>query len=125
MGFSPVTGTHFLMPRPPRRSPRLIASLRRAFCASVFAAISAASLFANSSHLLRSMPAGSCYCCCNESRAAAGCAKMCELPKYASRWWATTCAKPHVRRPAASTDAGPHLRRPDRATYAQLQLQAN
>jgi len=35
-----------------------------------------------------------CYCHCAVSKARSGCAKMCEMPKYASRWWATSCARP-------------------------------
>jgi hypothetical protein len=45
---------------------------------------------------------------------------MCELPKYAKRWWATTCVKPRYKRPAEDSNAGPHLRHPDRAQHAQL-----
>ena len=31
-----------------------------------------------------------CYCHCGMSKARGGCVKMCEMPKYASRWWATS-----------------------------------
>jgi len=112
------------MPRPRRFGSRFTALLSRIFCVGLLAIVSGTSLFANTASSLRSVPAGNCYCCCNQLPAAGGCVKMCELPKYASRWWATTCAKPRMRRPAHSSDAGPHIRRPDRATYAKLQPKA-
>jgi len=59
-----------------------------------------------------------CYCGCGMSKTTAGCSKMCELPKYASRWWAVTCAKPRANPPAESPGAGPRLPRPARAERA-------
>jgi len=108
------------MPQPPRTRLRKVVVPGSIVCAVVLALGTAQSLLADTSTRLRSSPPGSCYCCCGESRVAAGCVKICELPKYASRWWASTCAKPHVHRPAQDSNAGPHLRRPDRATYARL-----
>jgi hypothetical protein len=65
-----------------------------------------------------------CYCHCSESRSRDGCTKMCELPKYASRWWATTCVKPrHHYSPLpnpANPGASPRLPHPDRAEHARL-----
>jgi hypothetical protein len=61
-----------------------------------------------------------CYCNCAESHAHGGCAKMCELKKYASRWWATSCAKPHQQIPTNKSGAGPRLPHPDHAEHAQL-----
>ena len=66
----------------------------------------------------RSVAAGGCYCKCAQSKTKLGCTKMCEIPKYASRWWATTCAKPRVSTPAETHDAGPRLPHPDRAERA-------
>ncbi len=43
--------------------------------------------------------AAGCYCHCAMSKAHGGCVKICETPKYASRWWATAVA-------AAAEDAG-------------------
>jgi hypothetical protein len=80
-----------------------------------------ASLFADTPGRLRNVPSGGCYCCCSESRTRGGCVKMCELPKYASRWWAITCAKPRLQHPAEDSNAGPHLHHPDHAEHAQLQ----
>jgi hypothetical protein len=69
----------------------------------------ALSAFADTSDALRKVPAGGCYCGCAHSKTSAGCGKMCELPKYASRWWAVTCVKPHATRPTETPGAGPHL----------------
>ena len=63
---------------------------------------------------------GTCYCHCPVSRAHSGCAKMCEPAKYASRWWATSCVKPHRQTSGANSKAGPRLPHPDRAEHAQL-----
>ena len=108
------------MPRSSRFPSLLGAALRRALCAAFLVATAAAGLLADSSSRLRGVPAESCYCGCTESHSKGRCVKMCELPKYASRWWATSCAKPRIHRPANDSNAGPHIRRPDRATYAQL-----
>jgi len=109
------------MLRPARFSSRQLRTLRRTLAAALLIATASATLLADTSSRLRSVPAGSCYCGCTESHSRGGCVKMCELPKYASRWWATTCAKPRIRRPANDSNAGPHLHHPNRATYAQLQ----
>ena len=53
--------------------------------------------------------ASSCYCGCAMSKTATGCAKMCDLPKFASRHWAVTCTKVHTAAPAESPNAQPHL----------------
>lgn len=45
---------------------------------------------------------------------------MCDLPKYLSRWWATSCAKPRMKAPADNHGAGPRYPHPDRAEHAQL-----
>ncbi len=34
-----------------------------------------------------------CYCDCDQDRDASMCTRMCELPKYQNRWWATSCHK--------------------------------
>ena len=61
---------------------------------------------------------GGCYCGCAHSKTSAGCAKMCELPKYASRSWAVSCAKPRVKPPAETPGAGPHYAHKPRAERA-------
>jgi len=67
---------------------------------------------------LRPAATGGCYCCCGLSKTSAGCKKMCELPKYASRWWAVTCSKPHAKVPVETPNAQPHLPHPSRAERA-------
>jgi hypothetical protein len=68
---------------------------------------------------LRTAEVGTCYCHCAESSAHRSCVKMCEMPKYAARHWATTCAKPRFRRPAENRDAGPRFEHPGRNERAQ------
>ena len=77
-------------------------------------------LFADTSAMLRSVPLTKCYCHCSESHARAGCAKMCESKRYASRWWAKTCVKPHMQSPAHNSNAGPRFPHPGRAEHAKL-----
>jgi len=93
----------------------------RLFLASSLLLTTAFSLLANTPDSLRTVPAGECYCHCSESHARAGCVKMCELKKYASRWWATSCAKPRIKPPADNSGAGPRLPHPDHAEHAQLE----
>jgi hypothetical protein len=45
---------------------------------------------------------------------------MCEMPKYASRWWATSCTKSRSRYSGDNPGAGPRLRHKDRAEHARL-----
>ena len=79
------------------------------------------SVLADSSGRLRQITPAGCYCGCAQSKTSAGCAKMCELPKYASRWWAVTCAKPHITTPTEKSGAGPRLPHPGRAERAANQ----
>jgi hypothetical protein len=69
---------------------------------------------------LRTATVGTCYCHCRESRAHRDCVKMCELPKYSARQWATTCAKPRLKWPVENRDAGPRFAHPGRNERAQL-----
>ncbi len=61
---------------------------------------------------------GGCYCGCAHSKTSVGCAKMCELPKYASHWWAVSCSKPRVQPPVETPGAGPHYPHKPRAERA-------
>jgi len=38
-------------------------------------------------------PHGFCYCGCDKMIGQTRCMKLCELPKYEDRWWATSCRK--------------------------------
>ncbi len=78
------------------------------------------SLLANTPGRLKSAPAGGCYCHCSRTKGLGSCVKMCELPKYATRWWATSCVKPRRRSSGDNPGAGPHLRHKDRAEHARL-----
>lgn len=70
--------------------------------------------------LLRGTPTGGCYCRCAGSMRHGGCVRMCESKKYASRWWAKSCAKPHMSTPMRDSHAGPRFPHPGRAEHAQL-----
>jgi hypothetical protein len=61
-----------------------------------------------------------CYCHCGMSKAKGGCVKMCEMPKYASRWWATSCAIPKSKVAKDATKVGPRFPRPGRAERAAV-----
>jgi hypothetical protein len=61
-----------------------------------------------------------CYCHCGMSKARGGCVKMCEMPKYASRWWATSCARPKSKVAKDATKVGPRFARPGRAERAAV-----
>ena len=76
-------------------------------------------LLANTPGQLRKVSAGGCYCHCAQSRTRAGCAMMCDLPKYLSRWWATSCVKPRIKPSTNEHGAGPKLPHPDRAEHAE------
>ena len=77
-------------------------------------------LLADTPSLLRDIPTGGCYCHCAESKVRGGCVKMCESKKYAYRWWATSCAKPHMSTPRRDSHAGPRFPHPGRAEHAEL-----
>jgi hypothetical protein len=105
------------LPSQARRSRRIIALS----CASAAVTLMATSLtmLANTPPTLRRVPAGGCYCRCSESHTRSGCVKMCDLPKYASRWWATSCSNPRVLAPHENRGASPRFPHPDRAEHAQ------
>jgi hypothetical protein len=50
---------------------------------------------------------------------------MCELKKYASRWWATSCAKPHRTFPKDDSGSGPRFPHPSRTEHARVPSNAN
>ena len=61
-----------------------------------------------------------CYCRCAKTKGLGSCVRMCELPKYASRWWAVTCGKQRGHTSRENKGAGPHLKHRDRAEHARL-----
>jgi len=85
---------------------------------ALFTGALAFSTFADTSSQIRKPNLGGCYCGCAQSKTSVGCAKMCELPKYASKWWAVSCAKPRAQAPAETPGAGPHYPHVPRAERA-------
>ncbi|HEY4980044.1 MAG TPA: hypothetical protein VII25_12830 [Candidatus Acidoferrum sp.] len=85
---------------------------------SVVIAVACFSVWADTSSRVRAVTPGGCYCGCAQSKTSAGCGKMCELPKYASRWWAVSCAKPRTKTPTENPGAGPHFPHTPRAERA-------
>src|SRR5579885_3067636 len=79
----------------------------KAIALAAIALACGAGLLADTPSRIRRIDVGGCYCQCAEGHTRAGCAKMCELPKYSKRWWATTCVKLHYQRPAPDSHAGP------------------
>jgi len=78
------------------------------------------SLLANTPNMLRSVPRSGCYCRCAEAHSRGGCMKICDSKRYAARWWAKKCAKPHMQTPTDNPDAGPRYPHPGRAEHAKL-----
>jgi hypothetical protein len=81
---------------------------------------SALSAAADTPGMLRQVTPSSCYCGCNQSHARAGCTRMCDTRKHASRWGAVSCAKARIKPPGDNPGAGPRFRRSDRAERASL-----
>jgi hypothetical protein len=85
---------------------------------ALFASALAVSAWADTSGQFRKPQVAGCYCHCAQSKTSASCTKMCELPKYASRWWAVSCGKPRLQAPVENPGAGPHYPRAPRAERA-------
>ncbi|HET9994957.1 MAG TPA: hypothetical protein VFQ18_06080 [Candidatus Acidoferrum sp.] len=107
----------FFITSPPRPS------FWKLLCAGIVLFACSVTMLADTPALLRSVRSGGCYCHCAESRARGGCVKMCDSKKYPSRWWAKTCAKPHMQTPASNSNAGPRFPHPGRAEHAKLEKQ--
>jgi hypothetical protein len=105
------------LPPQTRRRRRMIAFSFASAAVTLLA--TSLTMLADTPQSLRSIPAAGCYCHCPESHARTGCIKMCDLRKYASRWWATSCVKPRVLAPRDNRGASPRLPHPDRAEHAQ------
>jgi hypothetical protein len=61
--------------------------------AILLGAASAAALANQSPTLVSGSRTPMCYCHCEHGAGAKQCMKMCELPQYEKRWWATSCHK--------------------------------
>ncbi len=49
-----------------------------------------------------------CYCRCDNKKQKPECIKMCELPKYENRWWATSCHKASPMPAHRGPESRPH-----------------
>jgi hypothetical protein len=94
--------------------------LFRLYVLSAIFLASSFTLLADTPALLRTVPAGGCFCHCTESHRRGGCVKMCDSKKNASRWWAIKCAKPHMQTPKNDSHAGPRFPHPGRSEHARL-----
>src|SRR5215472_10036158 len=79
-------------------------------------------LSADTPGLLRSATRRGCFCSCAAAKTHGGCVKMCDSKRFASRWWARSCAKPHMHTPTRDSHVGPSFPHPARAEHAQNQL---
>src|SRR2546429_5287036 len=66
-------------------------------------------LLADTPALLRSVPAGGCYCHFAESRLRGGCGEMCDSKGYALRRGATKCAETPLPTATDKSQPGPRL----------------
>jgi hypothetical protein len=68
--------------------------IRHAIRIVILLGTASAAALANQSPTLVSVPrTPMCYCQCEHGAGAKQCRKMCELPKFENRWWATSCHK--------------------------------
>jgi hypothetical protein len=119
MGFLTPAAAKFYM-RPLSATPLSGSQvLQRGLLLLALAAPSSIQLQADTSSRIQTQRTAGCYCHCVVSGARSGCTKMCELPKYASRWWATSCARPRKQAPAENPGASPRLPHPSRAEHAR------
>lgn len=58
--------------------------------------VSVAALASESPTVISSAKTPLCYCHCEHMSGGKQCTKMCELPQYENRWWATSCHKKSV-----------------------------
>src|SRR5260370_40764424 len=60
-----------------------------------------------------------CCCHCDHAAGARQCTKMCELPQYENRWWATSCHKKGSSAEAvAPHDSNSHSKKTNRTEQA-------
>jgi hypothetical protein len=109
-----------VMPLPGKTGSWQTRALCRLLCTGAALLAMSWSLFADTPARLHAAPSPGCYCRCAPARRLGSCVKICELPKYASRWWAVSCAKPHGRSAGDNRGAGPRLHHRDRAEHARL-----
>src|SRR5437879_13462568 len=90
--------------------------IRHAIRITVLLGTASGAALANQSPTLVSGPrTPMCYCHCEHGAGAKQCAKMCELPQYEKRWWATSCHKRgSFTKESASRDSNSHSRKSNR-----------
>jgi len=69
---------------------RVIQAIRTAI---LLVTVSAVALANESPRLVASAKTPLCYCHCEQMNGGKQCTKMCELPQYENRWWASSCHK--------------------------------
>jgi len=64
-----------------------------------------------------------CYCHCDHAAGAKQCTKMCELPQYENRWWATSCHKKSSSAEAAAPhNSNSHSKKTNRTEQARSRV---
>lgn len=96
---------------------------RKRFVSKFYVAILAllamsCAVLGDTSGRVQGKPAPNCYCHCSRAQSRGGCVTMCELPKFASRWWAKSCARTRLHAPTENHDAGPRLHHAEHAERA-------
>src|ERR1700676_3154928 len=88
--------------------------IRHAIRIAILLGTASAAALANQPPTLVSGPrTPMCYCQCEHGAGARLCTKMCDLPKYEKRWWATSC---HKKSFAVKEVASPNSKSPSRKT---------
>ena len=95
--------------------------IRHAIRIAILLGTASAAALANQSPTLVSGPQTPiCYCRCEHGAGAKQCTKMCELPQYENRWWATSChRKSSAVNEAGSPDSNTHSRKTNRTEEAR------
>jgi hypothetical protein len=97
--------------------------IRHAVRIVILLGTASAAALANQSPTLVSGPrTPMCYCHCEHGAGAKQCTKMCELPKFENRWWATSChKKSSFAKESASQDSksNSHSRKTNRTEEAR------
>src|SRR5260221_9123166 len=85
----------------------------------LLATVSVAALANQSPTLISRAKTPMCYCHCDHAAGARQCTKMCELPQYENRWWATSCHKKGSSAEAvAPHDSNSHSKKTNRTEQA-------
>jgi hypothetical protein len=96
--------------------------LRQAIRIAVLLGTACSAALANQSPLLvTGTQSPMCYCKCEQMAGGKKCTKMCELPQYENRWWATSCHKKDMAvKQTPSPAQNSHSSKRNRAEEAKL-----